>query len=611
MNTVSFNGAYHNNLNPQNNEKKNVKKIAAAAIITTGAVVGGVALYKNRNSKPVQKTVEFAKDNVISPIKKAGSTLKKKALEAIDSIKASVKKLNAKKEKVSNPVDINDSKASTTASELTDKPKIKNKPKKIKTKKNVQKPVTKLKNTGAEAPKSDIKTIKPDIVITDSKNPKDGSQSILDLAKKNATQLRTAGAGVTAGAIIGTGAMGVVDKINEKKQLEDKKFIIKMNGKEFKGTFKGEDGKAHDEDGGLLNGKVVVVYNGNFGKEYNPDAPRILKKTIMQYENGVLKKATHFDDIDDKNPTHIKHYQEGHVTRTLEDIVLDGKQIKSSTAKGFGIKDSIPMMNTKKYIDEDGVETIEYYKRNTDEDGKIIGKPIHTTTVKNKRLGQNCNLATFYAEPKKYGCIDRVLKTIETKPGGETEITLTDRSNELDNAVGKIILGSDKKIKEYKLLVPGDMYDPRSPDGVLLVEDGRLVYSNDDMTAWENGKKMAEQNPELDEEFGNFGLACYQDANLKMDTLIRGTRFIANDEEYTIDDSFVGKDGDTRVGIVHNDDGTIKAIAAYYGVDHHIESGSVVYPDCVTFFKNGVPVKDIHYDENDNKLFETGYDFRK
>ncbi len=625
MNSISFNGAYHSNLNPQNNEKKGAKKIAAAAIITTGAVVGGVALYKNRNSKPVQKALAFAKDNIISPLKKVGNALKKKTLETINSIKTSVKSLNAKKEKA--PVEdlaANTAKNTEAAIQTPKKAKerlgrkINGKVKKgakgkIKTNteaiENLKAEAVKIESKQTDIPKKG--DFSHEIVLPGA--PVDGKPNgILNLAKQNADKLRTAGAGVAAGAVVGTGAMGLVDKINENKQLKDEKFIIKMNGKEFKGTFKGEDGKAHDENGELLNGKVVVVYNGNSGKEFAPGekVERILKKTIMQYEDGILKKATHFDDIDDKVPAHIKKYENGKINTVLKDLVLtDGKKgVKPNKTVNFGVKNSWAMMNTKKYVDEEGREVIEFYKRNEDKDGKIIGKPIHTYTMKKEKLTDGGTKTSFYAEPKKFGVIDRILKTIETKPDGKTEITLSDRSMEFDNSIGKMYLDEDNKITKYELIVPGDMYDPRSPNGYLIIEDGKIVNQNDDMTAWGNGKKLAEQHPELDEQFGNYGLACFQDANLKIDTLVRGTYFDLNDgERFRIDESYVGKDGDTRVGVVHNDDGTIKAIAAYYGVDHHIESDSMLYPDCVTFFENGKPAKDIHYSEDDAQIFTSNY----
>ena len=304
INNISF-GRRNNDLNTvdnKNNRKGNVK--ASVAVGITAAAIGGIALYKNRNSKPVLKFRNFIKDGVILPLKEKNVPLKKKLSNAWDNLKAGIKNVKSKPKNYSDTVEFEApkrygikksiEKSSTVKNNIINsdigkksdvKSLVNSKKSSSKTKLAIEDKLAAVKNKVFKS-KVSKQVKKPASVDKESSK----HQSIADKAKKHARDLRVA-AGTAA---VVTGGVVAGDKIGEKiHENKDKTFSIKYKGEEFKGRL--ENSTAYEANGKPLTGRLTISYNSG-------------KKAIIAYKDGILKQSVLFGESDKIIPETIRKY---------------------------------------------------------------------------------------------------------------------------------------------------------------------------------------------------------------------------------------------------------------------------------------------------------------
>lgn len=592
MDPVQFTGISRTNNIKENDNKKFVKRAVTAAVVT-GTVVGtGVLVYKKRNSKQVQNTLSFVKENVLKPVHKKAVSIKEKAKELYDGLRAKIGHKGETPEAPAgkNPVQSPKKPAKAKAGKKvkaenrpqTKKPADTPKKKKIQTKNPAKNPAQNPAGTPVDNP-SIPPVDNPPPEPTVNKNP---VERLLDTAKDNAGKLRVAAAGLGAGAALGATGAGVVQKVNEitENGLEKgEKIILTEDGKTFNGYFK--TGKAYNEDGTPFSGKLTYVYNsGNkstsgFDEEDQMTfgEKRDIRKTIMTYNNGVLRKATYFSDIDTPIPTFIKQYNErGKLVKKFTTFTPTGERGKLAPGELFdyGIVQNpadqnikTPVMLKRHIIKEDGTEVYKYYRKNVDENGAIQGKPLYAFSTETKTL-PNGNVQTDFYAPDCLGRgADFLVKTATQRPDGITKITMMTRDSGM--AQGEAINGSPKSILtldksgravSYKLLtgIPGY-------DGLIRLRGGKIITINDESHYAQIGHEIG---------------TAFQVARL--------SRTAPKPGDKISDEIYVSKNYVSKIGISYYENGNVKSISTYQKYSD--------FPDFTTFFdKEGRPTRDVSY----------------
>lgn len=557
MNSVQFTGLSGTNTKnaQENNKKKNIKRAVAAAVVTGAVVAGGVAVYKNRNSKPVQKALSTLKENVLEPVNKKTSALKEKIKEAYSALKTGIKNLK---------------KDSSAADSKTSIPDASEKP--------------------AKAPKAKKKT----------------AEKLIQTAKDNAGKLKVAGAGLGAGAALGATGAGAVQKVNEIQKegfKKGEKVILTADGKQFKGRFK--NGKAYDEDGTPLNGKLTYLYGagrrivpGDETSETKYVAQDMISKTILTYKDGVLRKATHFDDIAyDKIPSFIKQYDEnGKVVSKMSNFSATGEKGKLNAHEvlNYGIVENpnfvkTPVMLKKHTVEKDGTDIYRYYKKNVDETGAVKGKPEYVFSTKTKTLEDGSIQTDFYAPDTLGRGVDFLAKTAIKKPNGITKVYMMSRNLGVAgfdekapiNGMVKSVMTLDKdgRIVSYKLPLDED----HNLDGLIRLRGGKIISVNDEAHYIQVGYPIGDAYKHAPLHFH------FPDENDKFSSEI-----------------YMSHDLVSKIGVSYHEDGeTVKSIAVYS------EFGD--FPDTITYFdKDGRPVQDVGFAlTGEEVLFSPKYRFSK
>lgn len=509
MSSVSFGSLNNNNNNVhyRNNDKKaKIKKavIAAAAIGT--AVIGGVALYRNRNSKPVKSVTSFIGNKVISPFKQKGVPLKEKFQNVFNNIKDSLHNLKHKKTPKTQGAD------TFTPLALTE---------------GKQKAPAKKELLALPAPSMETLALESFI------KSKNKAGALFEAAKDQAVKLRTAAAALGAGVAAGVGASAVISKagsIQEEKFVKDKQLAIIHNGEEFKGAF--IDGIAYDEDCEPLNGKLIVVFNRGFDPE-NPDkepSRSDISKAMITYKNGRLKQSTLFESLEDKVPKTIKSYDPntGKLTKKYDDIVPDKNKkgaIKANRISTYELYEGrTPVLGLEQIVTGDGTGKTKRYSANVNSEGKITGAPVYETVNRTEKKPDGTIVSTWLI-PDSEG-IDTKVSMLEKKPDGKMDITLLTSSFNLtknETPVLRLSLDENGAPELCSLLAEDD----EKKNGLVSIKGGRV-----------------------------FGISCAKEKG----TLRKLDEKAGEEELYALRAGF----GDLKLGISRYPDNMIKTISAYY-----------------------------------------------
>lgn len=417
-----------------------------------------------------------------------------------------------------------------------------------------------------------------------------------DKSKDTKQILSLAGGSVAA---IGIGATAVSNNIAEEEE-PDKKLIVKYKDKEFKGEFR--DGIAYDADGEPLCGTLTVI---------NKNEDGTAKKTEITYIDGILNKAFHYSDSEDKIPDFVKTYKNGHIgvkyTGFKEKEEGSGKLIYDK-AYCYNVEEEspYPMLCIEKNYDDEGAQfSDKFYKRNLDEDGNIIGKPVHKWSSRFETLSDGTVRKSYYMpEPMVYGdensddkiVIDNPIKVVDTKPNGRTEVTLMAING---TPLGKMTLDKTGKAISYRLMpdVDDGKYDD-SQDGVIRLKNGKIAGMNDFFNVLESMKKIYSpprpvkvDNKELSEKLTEKKKREHAQFLTRAASSACKLNDVTNHNKGDIDRVFELSGHTRRIGIKYNEDDTVRAIALYSSFED--------FPDCVTLFdENGRPQKDINYSGN-------------
>ncbi len=547
INNISF-GRRNNNLNTadkKNNRKRNAK--AAVALGITAAAIGGIALYKNRNSKPVLKFRNFIKDGVMSPLKEKNVTLKKKVSNVWNNLKDGVKGLKTKSGNYSDTLEIKNPKVQAESKagniEKPAKPEAKEDiavsllDKKLDAKaektKGAEKPCKPIGKNITQAPAGKASETSKKQQNTGNNTAdliKNTGANVLDAAKNHARDLRVAAgtAAVVTGGVVAGGKIG--DAVQENKE---KSFSIEYNGKAFKGELK--DGCAFDENNNPLNGVLTIKYNSG-------------KKVVIDYKDGKLHRSTLFKSADDVVPETMREYNDGRILNKHDDLFSnpdgDDKSFKSRTVRTFGSDDAM-LESEIRYLDETGRDfSKRHFIKNLGKDKKIKGAPINTFSTETRENGDGTVLKKVYIP---VNGADKLIRTSSKAQDGSFDITLFGLNGE---DIAQLSTDSDKKAIAYW------HYTADKDCAVIEIKDGRIAADN-----YEDAAVNAVLLPDSTENFA---------------------RYMANDGSII---QIECKDGD------------ISSISSYSNIDDKT-------PKTKMLFKGGRAFYDIWHDENGEVVFK-------
>ena len=185
----------------------------------------------------------------------------------------------------------------------------------------------------------------------------------------------------------------------------DKITNITLDGKEFEGIF--EDGKAYDGEAEPLTGKLAVSFESG-------------KAVVVQYENGVIKKSVIFKNANDETPKEIKTYKDGKIYQIFKDISLQDGAYVAKTTLTYRASDS---MLQSRAVKHGKVTRTKMFKNSLDEEGKINGAPVPFMTTSVQYLSDGTERRKFYAEIKgdtKDGT--RLARISDARPDGSKKI---------------------------------------------------------------------------------------------------------------------------------------------------------------------------------------------
>ncbi len=602
-------------------KKKNHKRAAKIAAAVTGAVIigGGIALYKNRNSKPVLKFREFVKNGIFAPLKEKDIPLKKRVLNVFDNLKNGIKNLKA--EKTSKKADyldtveisndkLKNAKAKNSAAEnktqaapessvnedakkpakaagakkTKEKPSIasksetsdkastlekqekkegiffkgKRKSNKRQAGKAEDKPAKTLK---ASSPKeSSIKDKTAEKVNKHAKQPepkaepvvsaddkkaasvksldesnkgkvvkeeKGIGESVIESARKHAHDLKVA-AGTAAVVTGGVAAGSKIGEIVEDKK--EKSFSITLNGEEFNGKL--DSGMGFDENGEPLSGVLTVMYDSG-------------KKALITYKNGLLEQSVLFNKADDTIPETIRAYnKDGEISQKFNKLkpntAKEGNAFKSGNVEDFS---GSMLCKTTDILDNKGKKSVvRHFVKNTDAEGKIIGKPIQISTLETKQYKGGATLKTVSIP---YNGKDAVIRSM--KKSKDNTIDATVMSPVTGKKLAEVVSDKNKQAVLYKHFVDGGRND-----GIIKIKNGRVIDIN-----FGDGNKPLTILPGYDSKL----------------------------------EKYVAKDG-SMLEINYDDDRNLVSIGRYS------TNNPDKMPEVETIFENGKVVSEIFYDED-------------
>jgi len=552
INSVSF-GRRINNTESADNKNKNHKRNVKIALAVGAAAItiGGIALYKNRNSKPVLKFRNFVKDGIMAPLKEKDVPLKKKVSNVWNNLKDGVKGLkNDKKSAAKNFEDIVDIKKPEEQVLVKDTVLSKNK-------ENIERPIDKPLDGPVENPlEQAAKTDKP-LKATGSivKKPKKAAhapsggaarkkadagekkspigkikEGIVETARNNAKDLKVA----AGAAAIATGGVVAGGKINDAIQdSKEKDFSITLGDEEFKGELK--NGAAFDENGKPLNGTLKIHYGSG-------------KEVLIKYTDGVLQQSVIFGSKDSTIPKTIRVYDgDGRISKKHDKLRMNKAEKDGNAFISSVVRDYYPdcaLKSETRYLDKLGKNSaVTHFSRNLDDEGKIKGKPIQAYSTKIKTYKNGTTLKSLYIP---INGEDKLIRTSKRTKDDLVDITLFGLDG---REVAQLSSDSNKKATLYRHIADG------KDDGLIRIEDGKVAGIDGSLVM------LSKPGDKID-------------------------RYMAKDES---------------IVEISYKDGAIYSIASYANADENS------MPETEMIFNNGGAHLDILYDKNGEIVFKVNH----
>lgn len=622
-----------------NRKKSKAKRIVKAAVIV-GAAVGAAALYKNRKTPAVQRFADILNNDILAPLKQKGVPFKDKVLNVGENLHNVVKSFTSKKNSYTDIIEI----AQPKKPVLTSGEAAQNVAEFTKATRNK---IASAAFAGIGASALLTSSTKKTEVSAETEDEKDKEVAIPSFKGARHEDLEMVSSAMRDGAKTTVENSKASQQLNQTSVKTDKIQKVLFEDKEFEGIF--VDGIAYDEDVEPLTGKLTVSFESG-------------KAAVIQYENGVLKKSVIFKNAADEAPKEIKTYQNGRIHQKFEDMTLENGAYEAKTTYTYRASDS--MLQKKETQTKGGKIRVRYFKNNTDETGSIKGAPIPVMSTSKEHLSNGTERTKFYThvDGKRLH-----VRTSDANLNGTKNIQLMGNNGK---SAGMIMLDNDRKIQWYAVsdnIDDGYLY---IKDGKVENATTSPFFSGDlepimeyanfehvktvetPVRELKEGEKESDvpsiatryfksqegdttivvthhpdsqyvQKVEVFEQGKSISSMIYKKSEqVSADYKVRKSNAFADIKTYKLElrkndfaynfatlekldcsdektDVYRKLDG-TILEVEKDEKGYVTSIANY--VDEE-----VTYPEFMTTFDHGTPVKDTFYDENGNTIFSAKY----